>query len=581
MSTMKRENFKSSGLKYSALAMAAIFLVACSTTPLPPWPSDGSATSTGGDKRLPPVGSVTLSGQPAHNSVVAARFPDPSVHYVTPGLQDGREAFSSNEEIRSYLTGLAAAPGAGISANLQSIGKSQQGADIYALMLSKGSGSSAVDFARSGKPTVLFMAQQHGNEPAGSEALLVAAKQLLSGPWSGVLNSINVILVPRANPDAAVAQTRALGNAIDLNRDHLLLRSPEARALARLVRDYRPMVIVDNHEYPVGGPFENTFNSLQSYDAMVQYANTPNIGEFVVKASSEWFTEPMFQALKKENLSAQWYFVTSEDPQDLSVSMGSILPDTGRNVNGLKNAVSLLIETRGVGLGREHIQRRVHTHVVAVGSVLEQAASRASHLSQVQGFVERDAASQACQGNLVINAAQTQEQREITMLNPVTGADEVRTLPWKSSLQLRSTQERNRPCGYLLAGSESDVVARLQMLGLSVLRVAESGSLKVQQYVETGRSQAPIDNTQAAQAAQAGQSGSNSVVLVKVDLAPLTVDVPPGSYYIPMGQPLANLAAAALEPDTQSSYFAHGIQRNLGNLMRATEPPALVFEEVE
>lgn len=570
MSMMKRENFNTTRLKYSALALAAVLLAACSTTPLPPWPGD--AQSAG--KQLPPV-TTTKAPQSDSNAAIAARFPDPSIRYVTPGLQDGRETFTSNEEIRSYLSGLIQSGTPGITANLQSIGKSQQGADIHALMISKDVGSTSMDFARSGKPTVLFVGQQHGDEPAGSEALLVAANQLLKGPWSDVLNSVNVILVPRANPDGAVAQTRTLSNQIDLNRDHLLLRSPEARSLARLVRDYRPLVIVDNHEYTVAGRFESKFKGVQSYDAMLQYANTPNIGEFVVKASGEWFTEPVFQALKNENLTSQWYFTTSADPQDLTVAMGGIRPDTGRNVNGLKNAVSLLIETRGIGIGRDHIQRRVHTHVVAVDKVLEQSAARAGHLRQVQEFVEREAASQACQGNLIVDAVQTQEQREITMLDPTTGADVVRNVPWKSSLQLRSTQERNRPCGYVLAGSESDVVARLQMLGLSVLRVAESGSLQVQQYVETSRNQASRQDVRGSIA------GENPVVLIKVDLTPATVDIPPGSYYIPMGQPLAHLAAAALEPDTQNSYFANGIQRSLGNLLRATEPPSLIFEEVE
>ena len=32
----------------------------------------------------------------------------------------------------------------------------------------------------------------------------------------------------------------------------------------------------------------------------------------------------------------------------------------------------LLAETRGVGLGRLHIQRRVHTHVTALASILNE-----------------------------------------------------------------------------------------------------------------------------------------------------------------------------------------------------------------
>ncbi|WP_244609977.1 M14 family metallopeptidase [Lampropedia puyangensis] len=574
---MTHEKNTAKGLRFGAVALAAMLLAACSTTPLPPWPGGDKASATP-TKRLPPGASTVelgVVGQSDYSSAVAARFPDPEVRYATPGLQEGRSTYSSNEEIRAYLRDAAASAPTGVTAQLQSIGQSQQGADIHALFIAKGPGASPSDFANSGKPTVLFVGQQHGDEPAGSEALLVAARQLLGGPLSDTLNAINVIVLPRANPDGAAADTRTLANQIDLNRDHLLLRTPEARALARLVRDYRPSVIVDNHEYTVAGRFQSKFQGVQAYDAMLQFANTPNIGEFVVKASNEWFTEPVFAALKADKLTAQWYYTTSTDPQDLTLAMGGIRPDTGRNVNGLKNAVSLLIETRGIGIGRTHIQRRVHTHVVAIGKVLEQAAARASHLKQVQAFVARDAASQACQGTLVIDAAQTQQQRDITMLDPNTGADVVRNLPWKSSLQIRPTLERKRPCGYLLAGSESDAVSRLQMMGVSVLRVAEAGSLQVDQYTETSREEGTRQDVRGA------IGGEKPVTRVKVQLTPQRVDVPSGSFYVPMGQPLANLAAAALEPDTQNSYFANGIQHDLGNVVRVTEPPALVFEEVE
>ena len=64
--------------------------------------------------------------------------------------------------------------------------------------------------------------------------------------------------------------------------------------------------------------------------------------------------------------------------------MGGAQPDTGRNVNGLKNAVSVLLETRGVGIGRWHLARRVHTHVVAIAQLLESAARNAHALLALQ-----------------------------------------------------------------------------------------------------------------------------------------------------------------------------------------------------
>ncbi|RMX14934.1 peptidase M14 [Vandammella animalimorsus] len=560
-----------------ASALLVGLLAACSSTPLPPW-DQGPAVQAAQVHRLPPGQAMPMGVQGeagAYSPAVAARFAEPAVRYATPGLQQGREQFTSNEEIQTFLGQLAARPVAGVAAQPLVIGRSQAGAPIHALLVGKGVTLDPAGFARSGKPTVLFIGQQHGNEPAAGEALLVAAEQLLNGQWASALNQLNVIIVPRANPDGALAGRRALGNDIDLNRDHLLLRTPEARALAQLVRDYRPLVIVDSHEFSVMGRVQQKFQLVQAYDAMLQYANTPNIGDFTIKAANEWFVQPMFQELKRHDLRAQWYFTTSSDMQDQSLSMGGIRPDTGRNVNGLKNAVSLLIETRGVGIGRHHIQRRVHTHVVLARKVLEQAAVRASHLQQVKSYVEREAASSACSGQVVIEAAQTQEHKEVLLLDPNTGADVARRLPWKSSLQLQSARQRNRPCGYLLAHSEGDAVARLQMLGVNVLRVAEAGDLQVERYQETAREQGQRQDV-------LGPMGSEAQILrVQVQLARERVTVPAGSYYVPMGQPLANLAIAALEPDTQNSYFANRIQHDLGSLVRVVEPPTLVFEEVE
>ncbi|MEO8134939.1 MAG: hypothetical protein ABI831_13275 [Betaproteobacteria bacterium] len=56
-------------------------------------------------------------------------------------------------------------------------------------------------------------------------------------------------------------------------------------------------------------------------------------------------------------------------PDDKTVSMGGVQPDTWRNIGGLSNAVSFLLETSGVGIGRAHFKRRVRTHEVAMESL--------------------------------------------------------------------------------------------------------------------------------------------------------------------------------------------------------------------
>ena len=55
--------------------------------------------------------------------------------------------------------------------------------------------------------------------------------------------------------------------------------------------------------------------------------------------------------------------------------------------------------------------------------------------------------------------------------------------------------------------------------------------------------------------------------------------MPAGSFYVPLNQPRANLAVAALEPDTQNSFFANHLIEELDSVARIMAPPSLVFEE--
>ena len=72
-----------------------------------------------------------------------------------------------------------------------------------------------------------------------------------------------------------------------------------------------------------------------------------------------------------------------------------------------------------------------------------------------------------------------------------------------------------------------------------------------------------------------------NVERVKVQLQRASIDVPEGSFYVPLNQALANLAIAALEPDTQSSFFANHIITSLNDVARAMNNPSLVYDETE
>jgi hypothetical protein len=582
----------------SMLAPIAL-LAACTSVPLPPWtpstprPAASAPASSAAAAAVAPLAAVQISpvaspvsmgtpptalaDQPTpYSAAVAARFPAPSVVYNTPGLQAGRTTFTTQAEIQTWLhdQAVSASRSAGVKAAVLPIGQSQRGEPLEALVLTRATGTDPTTLLATGRPTVLLVGQQHGDEPAGSEALLVIARELAQGLLQPLLEHINVVIVPRANPDGAASDQRATANGLDMNRDHLLLNTPEAKALAKLTRDYQPTVVVDAHEYPVAGRFLQKFGTVQKFDALLQYATTANLPEFLTKAAEEWYRRPLLVALTGQDLSTEWYYNTSADLADKKVSMGGTQPDSSRNVNGLKNAVSLLIETRGVGIGRLHIQRRVHTHVTAITSVLASTAQRASELNQLRPYIDKEISAQACKGEAVVEAATTPAQHELVMLDPVSGADKPLMVDWDSALALRSIKARARPCGYWLSAGSTTAVDRLRLHGVQVLRVAEPGSLLGDNYRETSRAvgeRQDVDGTIAS---------NNPIIKVQVSLTRGVIDAPRGSYYVPLNQPLGNLVLAALEPDTQSSYFANQLLNGLQSTVRVMAEPNIKLEEL-
>ena len=553
--------------------------------PLPtpmPTPSPAAQTSPVALPALPapvPLAKPEPIDAPPYGPAVAARFPDPSVSYRTPAFEPGHAGFSSNAELHALLVGLVRENSQrlnGTEVKLLALGTSQNGTPLEALLFS-GNGSataaSASDRAAAGlvpgRPTVLLVGQQHGDEPAGSEALLVVARELAAGRFEALLDRINVVVLPRANPDGAEANRRSTASGIDANRDHLLLKTPEAQAQAHLVREFAPVVVVDLHEYTVVGRYLEKFGTVQRFDALMQYAMTANMPPFITRASEEWFRAPAIARLKEEGLTTEWYYTTSTDVNDKKISMGGTQPDTGRNVNGLTNAVSILIETRGVGLGRLHLKRRVHTHVTAIGSILQSTATRAADLVKLRQFVDQEVSSLACRGEVVVEAAPTPSEYRLLMLDPLTGADKVVNVTWDSALELQPLKVRARPCGYWLGEQESDAVQHLRALGIQVLRVERSGEVRGETYRETSREVGVRQDVRGA------LFDGGGVLRVKVQAVPALIDMKVGSYYVPLDQPLANLVVAALEPDTQNSYYANGIVSSPIGQARVLLPPEL------
>ncbi len=131
--------------------------------------------------------------------------------------------------------------------HLEVIGYSQQSRPLWLVTVTN------PDRPPEEKMRLFIIARQHGNEPAGTTAALALIEHFAAAPSSleqAVLNHLQIIAVPVANPDGAEADRRANGAGVDLNRDWVSATQPETQALLAAVEKYRPHTILDLHELP-------------------------------------------------------------------------------------------------------------------------------------------------------------------------------------------------------------------------------------------------------------------------------------------------------------------------------------------
>jgi len=145
--------------------------------------------------------------------------------------------------------------------------KSEQGRAIPYLFLTQPSDPSTGTYAMnstsdSSKLRVYLQGAIHGNEPAADQGVMaLLGKMDANQTWTAnLLEKLDILVLPRYNPDGVSYFQRQFGSNIDPNREGTKLAKQQSRDIRSLISSFNPHVVADMHEF--GGMRPQEYNPL-------------------------------------------------------------------------------------------------------------------------------------------------------------------------------------------------------------------------------------------------------------------------------------------------------------------------------
>jgi predicted deacylase len=232
-----------------------------------------------------------------------------------------------------------------------------------------------------GDLTVLYITQQHGNEPLGTEAALKLLQRLATSNHPDIRRmreELTILVVPRVNPDGherfwrqnydpvlepgAPTDFWTAGRGYDINRWHLpslapeLNPVPEAATVQRVYQTYQPEIVVDFHHQ---GSYVNDDGEL--IRTSMFWPRPEGGAQQDAIDRSKQVTWLMYETLEHYGFA------------EVSQYPGGPEPGIARNAYGALGSASVLVELRG-DIGQKSSGYLIRTAYVAMFSLLEAAS---------------------------------------------------------------------------------------------------------------------------------------------------------------------------------------------------------------
>ena len=477
--------------------------------------------------------------------------------WITPGELSNLTESPTYEETYQWIKKLAdSSP----LLQLKSLGKSEQGRDIWMLLASASQTFDAASLKASEKPLIFFHGGIHAGEIDGKDAGMMLLRDIIHGNKGDLLEMADILFIPilnvdgheRRSPYGRVNQRgpaemgwRTNAQNLNLNRDFSKIETAGVRAVVEVINEYQPDLYVDVHV---------TDGADYQYDITYGYVKTGGYSPAVSEFLSDTFQPEVDQALEDwGHIPGPLLFAANGRDFSAGNVAFSFSPRFSHTYGDVRHLPSILIENHSLKPFR---QRVLGTYVF-----MEQAIkTMASHFEAVQQAIEKD--QNQAKESLAVKfkfrdapadtmdfkgVASRREKSEITGGEYVVWEGKAISQQVPSLLMDVPVQTVPIPKAYWISSEWGEVIEKLQIHGIEMEILTESKELKLEYSKVT-------DFKMVAQPYE----GLMRVQDFDSEKIYRTQTLLPGSVRVKTDQDLGELIVILLEPESVDSFFQWG-----------------------
>jgi hypothetical protein len=446
--------------------------------------------------------------------------------------------------------------------SVEQFGTTQLGNPLQLVIMANPKVTTPEEAKSSGKPIIYIQGNIHAGEVEGKEASIQLMRDIAFGPRKYLLDNQIVLFCPNYNPDGndkfadnnrpsqegspKLTGVRVSGEGLDLNREGMKVEAIEMKSLVKGVfLRWDPALFMDLHTDNGSwhGYMVNVAPAFQS-------AGMPEPTNFTMNL----LKDAMHSVLDKSGINVYWHGYLSMKPNEQpTFTAYDHLPRYLANYVGLRNRMGILSEV----FPHELFEKRILSNYYLLVSVLEYTNTHSKEVVDVISAADQATVDLIKDGAGKIQRGVTYELatepdpvrmlvRETTPYTDANGRKRQRgtgNLNWienvKQSNHFIPTKLCTVPRTYIFPAVLTGVAQKLEEHGIIVKRVERKVKITGEEYLISKYSHSEREGY-----------GGHKTVTLEGDFRPVKKNIPAGSFYVDMAQPLAWLIFYLLEPQS-------------------------------